>query len=808
MKLLIKFFIAALLLTSGFANGQDYFLKNNSFRVEFRGSGAISKFTYKGQNIEFRNDYQFEGPSVYLGNSRILPRNIIKTKDKLVFNGANPDIDVTLTYLFDNEAFAVITNVRNISGKPLSVDNLTLRLGVNTEMDLFPHWNKIYFPTMMRCEKDFFWGYLMSPEGSVLSIVSPDPVASWNNSYKSYAHRIFTTNLDLMHRLPLPERHPQNLGRLEVNESKTWIVYLKPVAGLQNVKPVVASLSKAVIADAPQYTIDENETFHISLTGDVKTLHVITPGDKAIEINPSAHIDFTPVEGAGIYKLTAESLDGKTSEALFSVRKPWSWYLKNARQNAIDQEQKAGSHTESWYGLFSMFLAQKYFPNEILLKTSLAKFNELYPLMYDELDLPRKIIVFGDLDLSGRIQNTACMASLLADIYSVLNDTVYLARASRMCDFLITKQDLKGAYRSGGRVHYTSVVYIAKSILEVCQYEKLLSDGYNIWKQRYDRHFASAKRAVDELAASLDNIETEGEMTYEDGMIACSYTQISMMATLTDDKAERNRYINAAEYLRKGHRCLSQLIIPDSRMNGGSLRYWESQYDILSFPNMMSSPHGWSAWRIYGLYYLYLLNGNPDLIEQVYNALGSCVQLIDGKSGILRWAFCVDPYLEGDQSLANKTRKFSHDEMRGGGLLLKDPLQPNRENKGVRSDTPVGEQYIDMISGWYKASPSSWVTGYWEPDGGCCDNDVHEIFKCLEETVLTSAFVAELGDGTLRPYNCKIEFTDGFIEVTPDENVIDKVHFNLKRDIDVRINFSKKVVNASLNKNELKWITL
>jgi hypothetical protein len=171
-----------------------------------------------------------------------------------------------------------------------------------------------------------------------------------------------------------------------------------------------------------------------------------------------------------------------------------------------------------------MFLAQKYFPNEILLKTTIDKFNELYPLMYDELDLPRKIIVFGDLDLSGRIQNTACMASLLADIYSVLNDTVYLARASRMCDFLITKQDPKGAYRSGGRVHYTSVVYIAKSILEVCQYEKLLSDGHNIWKQRYDRHFASAKRAVDELAASLDNIETEGEMTYEDGMIACSYT--------------------------------------------------------------------------------------------------------------------------------------------------------------------------------------------------------------------------------------------------------------------------------------------
>ena len=115
--------------------------------------------------------------------------------------------------------------------------------------------------------------------------------------------------------------------------------------------------------------------------------------------------------------------------------------------------------------------------------------------MYDELDLPRKIIVFGDLDLSGRIQNTSCMASLLADIYSVLNDTVYLARASRMCDFLITKQDLKGAYRSGGRVHYTSVVYIAKSILEVCQYEKMLADGNNIWQTEIRKTFCKCKKS-------------------------------------------------------------------------------------------------------------------------------------------------------------------------------------------------------------------------------------------------------------------------------------------------------------------------
>jgi hypothetical protein len=374
-----------------------------------------------------------------------------------------------------------------------------------------------------------------------------------------------------------------------------------------------------------------------------------------------------------------------------------------------------------------------------------------------------------------------------------------------MCDFLIKNQDTSGAYRNG-KTHYTSVVYIAKSFLEVCAQEKLLAANNNIWQQCYDRHFASAKKAIDELASQKDNIETEGEMTYEDGMISCSYTQISMLATLTQDKTERDKYVEAAEYLRNGHRCLSQLIIPDSRMNGGSLRYWESQYDILSFSNLMSSPHGWSAWRIYGLYYLYQLTGNPDLIEQMYNALGTCVQLIDEKTGELRWAFCVDPYIVGNPNLNDATKKYKHDEMKSGNLLVKDTTVYIRENRGIRINKPVGEQYLNMISGWYKAKPDTWVTGYWEPDGGCCDNDVHEIFKCLEETTLTNAFVVEQKDGSLRAYNCKIKTTGNTIEVTPDEDVVSKVHFNVKKSLKATIHFSDKDVNAEITGGEMKWV--
>ncbi len=797
--------LAVLLLASSLLFTKDYKLENDFLELQFSQTGTITSFRSNGETIEFRKDNKFEGPAIVFANNAIKLKNTLNSKGNLIFSGETSEIGVALSYSLEIKAFAIRATIKNKTADDIPIDTLMLRLGINTEMDTYPHWNQVYFPTMMRCERNFFWGYLMNPEGNILTIVSPDPIASWNHSYKEGGHRIFTTNLDLMHRLPLPERHPQNLHSLSPNEQKTWTIYFQPTTDLQKVKSIVSELSKAVIFDSPQYTIAGNESFHIKILGQAKSLKITTPNNKNIPLQPLSNFSFKPEDGVGKYKLEVLSSEGKTTEAIFSVRKPWSWYMQQARKNAIIQEQKGGSHTESWYGLFSMFLSQKYFPDKELLMQSIDKFNEVYPLMYEADGTPKSKLLWGTWDIVNRIQNTAVMGSLLADMYSVLRDTAYLAKAATMCDFLLKNQDAKGAYRNGN-THYTSVVYIAKSVLEVCEQEKLLAKNNNIWQQRYERHFNSAKRAIDELTLSRDNIETEGEMTYEDGMISCSYTQISMLATLTADKTERDKYIAAAEYLRKGHQSLSQLLIPDSRMNGGSLRYWESQYDILSFENLMSSPHGWSAWRIYGLYYLYHLTGNAELLDQMYNALGACVQLLDENTGELSWAFCVDPYLTGNPALNNPNKKFSHDQMKGGNLLVKDSLFKGRENRGIRIDKPVGEQYMNMISGWYKAKPFSWVNGYWEPDGGCCDNDVHEIFKCLEETALTNAFIVELNDGTIKSYNCKIKTIGNLVEIIPYEEMVSRVNFNLKHNTMVTIHFKNKDVNEQVFGGEMKWI--
>ena len=74
------------------------------------------------------------------------------------------------------------------------------------------------------------------------------------------------------------------------------------------------------------------------------------------------------------------------------------------------------------------------------------------------------------------------------------------------------------------------------------------------------------------------------------------------------------------------HTSHQQSIIPDSRMNGGTLRFWEAQYDVEmqltgDSPNMMNSPHGWSAWNIYALFNLYELTGDQQYLERGMNAM-------------------------------------------------------------------------------------------------------------------------------------------------------------------------------------------
>jgi hypothetical protein len=159
--------------------------------------------------------------------------------------------------------------------------------------------------------------------------------------------------------------------------------------------------------------------------------------------------------------------------------------------------------------------------------------------------------------------------------------------------------------------------------------------------------------------------------------------------------------------------------------------------------------------------------------------------LIDGETGVLRWAFVQDPYVE--------TTK-----------LIEDKVNPDN-NAGVRVPTVIGEQYQDMISHFYKPKDFNKVYGGHWGEAGNCDNDVHEIFKALEEVALTAAYVIERTDGTLSTYNCTAKKVWGTINITPAEDVVSRVHLNLKTKHTVNVKFgSGEKVSGSFS--GMQWI--
>ena len=157
-------------------------------------------------------------------------------------------------------------------------------------------------------------------------------------------------------------------------------------------------------------------------------------------------------------------------------------------------------------------------------------------------------------------------------------------------------------------------------MLELTLAERELGQKDPMWKKAAQRHYASAKRAVDQLVASQGDFQTEGELTFEDGMISCSALQIGMLALMQEDEKERRHYTDAMLQILESHDCLTQLRVPDARRRGGTMRYWEAQYDVQMLPNMFNSPHGWSGWRAYATYYAYLLTGNERWLRETYNA--------------------------------------------------------------------------------------------------------------------------------------------------------------------------------------------
>lgn len=549
--------------------------------VQFE-NGILRSLTVNGHSYGFRAEPEHAGPVfhvVYGGHAHtaIRPWADGEGWHTLAFWGVSMSQRVEET----QNGLRIRVRMTNGSSQTFRPDRVSLMLGVDTYMDEYPAWNSKVFPTMLRCEKTHLWGYFRSPDGQILGIACPDPVASWaleyNQSFSDNGHRIYTARLDLLSGERQPERHPR-LESLGPGETREWTIELFDAPDLEAVIRGCASLCRAPMFYPKKLILEVGERAEIRIFSQEKP--GISGEAEVREAGAGEWLAMLPGEdGVGQYALRAAA-NGRESELIYCRRQPWSFYMDAARRAALEMPQKTGSHAESWYGLFSAFQAAYYMPRPEIDVRMLRQFDGLLGLAFDpDRGVPTRF--------AGRIQNTAIAASLCEDAWRATGDVLWLERAARFADYLIDScQGDDGAFYGWGN-HYTCVIYIAKSILEVCLAERELAEP--AWQARAEKHFAGAKRATDELVLHRDNIGTEGESTFEDGMISCSATQIAMMALLLSGQ-EREAYVEAAEYMLEKHRCLERLASVDARSRNTTLRFWEAQYDVLIPANMINSP--------------------------------------------------------------------------------------------------------------------------------------------------------------------------------------------------------------------------
>ncbi len=738
------------------------------------------------QEVKFRTD-EFSGPG--FGSQVTLKQH---TPGIPVYFVEIQGIYYQLAYKISESSLLLQVSLKNNNNKDFVPERLPLILGIDAFMDKYPQWNTLYFPTFLRCELTHFWGYFMTPLGKILGISCKDPVGSYTIEYRNqmYDHYVYTASLDLLQKPPVPDHHPAYKPLIS-GEERTWTIEIMAIDKLDQVKSTLAKSAEAPMLDLYNYTLEPDQVaeFSIFSPGPI-TMTVTNPAGKVYPVivkgasqNGKYQSTFSETGEYGYYNVSVKAENGKTAMGRFYVRPKWSWYIQSARQEALRLTPRAdlngdadGYSCESYYGLLGFWLASKHFPDPAIDVKGDKILEKILARLFKE---ENGFYMSGNKE---RIQNGSFMLSVLVDKYLATDDMKTLEMAEKFASYLLSRQHAEGYYGGYGMHPYTSVLYVAKAIVELMEVEKPLGAKDPKWKDLYDKHYQSVKRSIDDLVKKKLDVKTEGGGTFEDGSVSCSATQIAMFALMQSDPAERQRYSDAALGFLNAHSCLTRLLSPDTRSNGSTIRWWEAWGDNKVDGQMTTSPHGWSGWRLYAVYYEYLLTGHEDLLEGVMNALGSCAQLMDWPSGRLRQAYVIDPHLAAFKRMP-------------------DPKKPD----GQAVPYVYSEEYLETIGEWYgKCTVGDTYLDRVEW-GWTGDQIPYEIFKAMEEFALNAAYVIERQDGSVKSYNCSCEKVGGSLIITPSENIVDRVHVNTKNPLKCQVRFAgKKPVSSTVN--GMQWI--
>ena len=172
-----------MLLMAGMMRAQEAVLETSGYRCVVREDGTIASLTYPSFGVDFFSAGQKAGPSFYMNDGQETLAATWTGTGELEYSASIDDVAARLKYHRDPSFLTFEISIKNNRAEVFAPVKAGIALGVDTYMDQYPHWLTKFFPTLMMNEKTHFYGYFQSPQGQVLGIASPDPIASWSVDY-------------------------------------------------------------------------------------------------------------------------------------------------------------------------------------------------------------------------------------------------------------------------------------------------------------------------------------------------------------------------------------------------------------------------------------------------------------------------------------------------------------------------------------------------------------------------------------------------------------------------------------------------
>lgn len=201
-------------------------------------------------------------------------------------------------------------------------------------------------------------------------------------------------------------------------------------------------------------------------------------------------------------------------------------------------------------------------------------------------------------------------------------DYYFLTREKRMAEdlknlvmhFIGDHMDERGSVLcqntpEGEAVDY-STVHIALAGL-LCALKVLRQEGM----KEQDEVYRACVKLADHVCARGLGFPTEGEPCTEDGSMACTVVTLLLAYSELQAKPE---YLAKAKEILDAHKML-EMVSGDCRMNGSSIRFWETQYESRDWGPSINAGHAWTIWTAEAKARLAVLSGDFDLLRESYN---------------------------------------------------------------------------------------------------------------------------------------------------------------------------------------------